>query len=50
MFMYTVVYAVITNKLDGTMLTRILEAVNDYFIPRGTFIYESKNNLFQNLF
>ena len=37
LFVFVSVCAVITNKLDGTMLTRILEAINEHFIPRGIY-------------
>ena len=28
-------FAVITNKLDGTMLTNVLKAIDEHFIPEG---------------
>ena len=40
-----VLFTVITNKLDGTMLTNILRTVDEQFIPRGTCDGEREGNI-----
>ena len=44
---FLVLFKVITNKLDGTMLTNIIRAVDEQFMPRGTYItlYNSSNTI-----
>ena len=36
---FLVLFKVITNKLDGTMLTNIIRAVDEQFMPRGTLLH-----------